>query len=585
MKNRIYCGEINLTHINQEIILYGWIDNYINLGKLIFINLRDREGIIQIIFTSSNKTIFKLASTLRNNFCVKIIGKVVKKINKNLNLSTKKIEIVASNLFIINKSKALPIDNNILNTEEIRLKYRYLDLRQFKMLKIIKNRSIITSIIRLFLEKNKFLNIETPILTKSTPEGSRDYLVPSRIHKNKFYALPQSPQIFKQLLMIAGLDRYYQIAKCFRDEDLRSDRQPEFTQVDIEASFVNFNDFKNLIEKMLCHLWKKIINISLEKFSVITFHNAMSTYGTDKPDLRNPLKLIDLTNLFIKKNNKIKNNIFNRIVSICINNKYLKNINNKKLDNYKLYINKYGTNNLNIFKVKNHNLINLSNKNNKSEFFINDEISKNIILRNKANNHDLIFLGTEQINGTLSSMGILRKKLSVDFNLIEKNTWFPLWVINFPLFKKDKIGKLISMHHPFTCPIKFNIDDLQNNPENIISDSYDIVINGYEIGSGSGRIYNNKVQQIIFDILKIDRQIQKKDFGFFLEALKFGTPPHRGIALGLDRLVMLLSNTNNIRDVIVFPKTTSGTCLMTQSPNFINKYILKELGLLCITEK
>lgn len=578
MKNKIYCGEINKKYINKEIIIYGWVDSYRNLGKLIFINLKDREGIIQAVFKPQYKIAYDIATTLRNNFCVKIKGKIVErtKKNKNINLITGEIEIIVFSISILNKSKSLPIDNNMINTEEMRLKYRYLDLRQLKMTKILKQRSIIVNYIRNFLEKNNFLNIETPILTNSTPEGSRDYLVPSRIHKHNFYALPQSPQIFKQLLMIAGLDRYYQIAKCFRDEDLRSDRQPEFTQIDIEISFTKSKIFRYFIEKMIFNLWKNVKNIFLDKFKVLTFKKSMKYFGTDKPDLRNKLKLINLSNFFIKKNK-------NRIVSIVIKNKYLSNFKKQNLNKYISYVAKYHTNDLNIFQVNNNKLINILNT--KNNFFtnLNNEQIKDIICKNKWHNNDIIFIGTEMVNDNISSMGYLRKKLGKDFNLIKNNKWYPLWIIDFPLFKKNKIGKFIPMNHPFTSPKKKfinNIDNfLQKNPNQIISDSYDLVINGYEIGSGSSRINNYKIQKKIFDFLKINKTVQKENFGFFLEALQFGTPPHIGMALGLDRLIMLLTNTNNIRDVIAFPKTTSANCLLTQSPNKVDLNLLKDLGL------
>ncbi|WMY97612.1 MAG: aspartate--tRNA ligase [Arsenophonus sp.] len=577
-----YCGELSDQDIGKKVILCGWVNSYRHLGQFIFVDLRDITGIVQILFLKNNNNLFSQAKRIRNEFCIQIFGNVCRRKKNNDNIKTGTIEVQVNNFIIINSSDPLPIENKNKNIEDLRLKYRYLDLRRPTMLKTLKVRSKITSIIREFLEKNNFLNIETPVLTKSTPEGSRDFLIPSRIHKKKFYALPQSPQLFKQLLMISGVDRYYQIVKCFRDEDLRSDRQPEFTQVDLEISFMNSIKIRKLMEKMIRSLWKKILGIDIGTFPVITFLESIKKYGSDKPDLRNPLELIEVTELF-KKNNylnflpfKIHDQI--SIILLCISNntllkyeilnQYIQNAKKKyQLDLFWIQINSLEINNIKI------------------QSSINFEFQENKLFLNFLLNNfpihigDVIIFGLGKYNILNKYMGKLRVEMGNILNITKKNIWKPLWVIDFPIFKKDSNGVLQSMHHPFTAPKNFCMSKLKSNPLNVIADVYDMVINGYEVASGSVRIHKYEMQRIIFDILNINKKEQMNKFGFFLNALKYGTPPHAGLAFGLDRLVMLLMNKKNIRDVIAFPKTATANCLMTNTPSRIDDSILKELNL------
>ncbi|WMC18913.1 MAG: aspartate--tRNA ligase [Enterobacteriaceae bacterium PSpicST2] len=572
-----YCGNLNISHINKNVTLCGWVNKIRNFGNLIFIDIRDCKGIVQIVFNSINKTIFNKALKLRNEFCIQINGIVCKRPFKQINkiIKTGKIEIFCNFLNIINTSKKIPLNFNKKNLEEINLKYRYLELRKPEMIKRFKIRSKICNYIRNYLNKNNFIEIETPILTKSTPEGARDFLVPSRINKGKFYALPQSPQIFKQLLMISGFDRYYQIIKCFRDEDLRSDRQPEFTQIDIETSFLNSKKLIKLMEKMICNLFLKINKINISKFKIITFSEALRRYGSDKPDLRNPIELIDLKDIFIKTNllkylpKKFYNNN-NSIIGLKIPN--IKNKNVIKILNYNKIIN---NNNLLWFKIYNISK-NLNGIKGNALKFLNKKILELIFKRTKSKNGDIIIIGSNNNKNIYNIMGNLRKKIGNILNLINLNDWSTLWVINFPLFKKDKNNKINSKHNPFSNPYINNIDNLINNPISFYSNSYDMIINGHEIGGGSVRINNRKIQKKIFDILNI-KKYNIKNLNFLLDAFKYGVPYHAGIAFGLDRLVMLLTNTKNIRDVIAFPKTTSAKCLMTNAPSKIELNILKEL--------
>ncbi|MCW5197716.1 aspartate--tRNA ligase [Buchnera aphidicola] len=574
-----YCGEINTKHLSKKVKICGWINKIRDIGKIIFIDIRDQEGIVQVIFSSKIKNTFQKVKTLKIEYCVQISG-IVKKRNPNninLNIYTGKIEIFAHKLKILNISKDLPLDFNKNNSIKTRLKYRYLDIRRSNIINNLKIKHLIIKNISNFLNTNKFFNIETPFLTKSTPEGARDYIVPSRLNLGKFYALPQSPQLFKQILMMSGIDRYYQIVKCFRDEDLRSNRQPEFTQIDIETSFMKSNKLCKLMEKMIINLWLKIKNIQLNNIHKISFNESLKRFGTDKPDLRNPLEIIDIDDLF--KNTLIFKNVGSksyRTITLKIPNGI--NLKDEKINFYIKILNKQFIKNFFIMVVQN-----LKLKQIYTNFFIlkklDLKIEQEIIQRNQSKEGDIIFFVHGSQTLITKTLGKLRNIIGKDCKIINKNKWSVVWIKNFPLFKKNSNNTFSCMHHPFTSPKNLNILKLLKNPIDSLSKTYDMIINGEEIGGGSVRIHNKKLQETIFKIIGLNKQEQKNKFGFFLHALKYGTPPHAGIAFGLDRIAMLLTNSKYISDVIAFPKTTSGKCLMTQAPEFINTNFLNELGI------
>ncbi|MCF2861340.1 aspartate--tRNA ligase [Pseudoalteromonas sp. Cnat2-41] len=578
----IYCGHLNKSHVDQEVTLCGWINKRRDLGGLIFVDVRDREGLVQVVFDPEVEGLMDVANKLRQEFCVQVKGVVRARPDSQVNkdMSTGEVEILGTGLEIINRSDALPLDFNQQNSEERRLKYRYLDLRRLEMSDRIKLRAKATSFVRRFLDSNDFLDIETPVLTKATPEGARDYLVPSRVHHGSFYALPQSPQLFKQLLMMSGFDRYYQIVKCFRDEDLRADRQPEFTQIDIETSFMSSDQVRGVTEKLIRDMWQELLNVDLGEFPVMAYSEAMRRFGSDKPDLRNPMELIDVADLVKDVEFKVfsgpANDEKGRVAVLSVPGGA--SLSRKQIDEYTKFIGIYGAKGLAWMKVNDRDA-GVEGVQSPIAKFLNEEVITALLERTNAQTGDIILFGADSRNVVNEAMGALRLKIGLDLELTDLTKWAPLWVVDFPMFEEDDEGNLHAVHHPFTAPKDVSPEELEANPADTLSDAYDMVLNGYEVGGGSVRIHNNAMQQAAFRVLGINEQEQQDKFGFLLDALKYGTPPHAGLAFGLDRLVMLLCGTDNIRDVIAFPKTTQASCLMTDAPSVANPDALQELGI------
>ncbi|MFL2988942.1 MAG: aspartate--tRNA ligase [Candidatus Neomarinimicrobiota bacterium] len=574
------CGDLCKDSVDKAVILNGWISKVRDLGSVIFADLRDRYGKTQLVFNADiDQNTFNKAKKLSLEDVIGIEGKVVLRPieAQNNKIKTGLIDIEVKNIEIYNKSLTPPFDINDRQSamEDHRLKYRYLELRTKELQKNLLIRHKTSILTRNFLSENNFLEIETPILMKSTPEGARDFLVPSRLHKGKFYALPQSPQTYKQLLMVSGFDRYYQIVKCFRDEDFRADRQPEFTQIDIEMSFIKQEDIISLGTNLIKYIWNDILDIQLEsEFPVMTYNYAMENYGSDKPDIRFDMKLKDFNQYILDSDFNTFKTVINNdgIIKsiICPNaDKYSRKVIDELTDELKTYYNVKG---LAWFKVNETGFEGGIGK------FFKSEIQKKIINDLEIEKNSIVFLIGDNKKKTLQALGALRLKLADNENLIDKNIWSPLWVVDFPLFEKDK-NKYFSLHHPFTAPNPEDIHLLDSTPDKVRSLAYDIVMNGYELGGGSIRIHNSDTQKNIFDILGISDIEASEKFGFLMNAFKYGAPPHGGMAFGFDRIVMLLAGSNQIRDVIAFPKTTSATSLMDNSPSNVDKSQLDELGL------
>ena len=572
-----FCGELNKKNLKQEVTLCGWVNRRRDHGGVIFLDLRDKKGLAQIVINPETRDTFKVAESVRNEFVLKITGNVIARASEMINekIPTGEIEVLASEIEILNTSKPIPFQLDSLETsEEVRLKYRYLDLRRDEMQKRLRLRSRVTHFMRDFMDKNDFIDIETPFLTKATPEGARDYLVPSRTHEGSFFALPQSPQLFKQLLMMSGFERYYQIVKCFRDEDLRADRQPEFTQLDVETSFMNEGEITSLMEEMVRGLFKEVSNITLtKKFPSITYDDAIKLYGVDRPDLRIPLQLVDMNETMKEVEFKVfsgpANSEKGRVVALKVPGGA--SISRKQIDDYTKYVGIYGAKGLAYIKINDDGPSSPIIK------FLGDEVTKKVISLTEAKTGDIIFFGADKAKIVNEALGNLREKLAHDLNLYDKE-WAPIWVLDFPMFEVADDGSLNAIHHPFTAP-SVDTKILLKDPENSLSRAYDLVINGSEVGGGSIRIHQSDMQKTVLKLLGIDDEEAREKFGFLLDALDYGCPPHGGIAFGLDRLVMILCNAESIRDVIAFPKTQTAACLLTDAPSTVSKSQLKELNI------
>ena len=567
-----YNGEISLKNLNEEVYLIGWVNKVRDLGSLTFIDLRDRSGIVQLILKNDSNSF----ESVKNEYLIHVKGVVRKKDVPNPKLKTGEIEIEVSELSIINTSENTPfiIDDETDALEDTRLKYRYLDLRRPIMQNYIKLRAKLVSCVHDYLDKNGFLEIETPILGVSTPEGAREFLVPSRVNKGQFYALPQSPQLYKQLLMISGFERYYQIAKCFRDEDLRADRQPEFTQIDIETSFLNQEQLLSMMEELLHKIFKETINYGLKlPLRQMEYDEAVNVYGSDKPDTRFGLKLVDIKSLFSRSSFETFQNS-KYVKGFVVSNK-ADIFTRKFIDSINLTANKFGMKNYFILKNIGGKLNGLVAK------FFDEELEKEVISTLGLNENDVLVVAASNIKYNVNfGLGAIRNDFGHRFNLIDESKYDALWVVHWPLFSYDEVSKELSPeHHPFTRPCDEDLDKLDKHPEDVYAYCYDIVINGYEAGGGSLRIYDQKIQKKIFELLGLSDEDIKNRFGFFIEAFKYGTPPHAGIAFGLERLVMLLTKTDNIRDTIAFPKNLKARDPMSNAPSFVNEKQLNDLNI------